>query len=527
MQFEFYADQLQYGDRFGTANCFLSAQDSVAVAHARYYLNLFPPKQRVYRTLLDAASRRAKDVNFNRDFKDSEKGVLNSVTVPGAFTKDGWGFVSAALDDLRPYLKGEGWVLGSAAATAPADLGQELRQQYQRDYINRWVNFVKATSVLSYRNLSDAANKLEALSGNRSPLMELFWVVSQNTAGNDPGVRQAFQPASAVVPADQAQYVGPKNQAYLGALLTLKASLQQLARAPADDSLLRQVEGDAAAAEKSTDQLSQEFDPNSPVDQTVKALLLAPIQKVEGAMPKPGEQANAAARPFCAQFDALVRKSPFNPDAQTPASLESLNAVFQTESGALWVLYNQALKGLLTKQGERYTPLLTGAATPNPAFVRFFNWAAQISDGLYPQGSATPRLEDTLQCGNTPGIRNVTLNIDGQTLRCPGSNTPVRFAWPGSGQGVHIVLNGEAFTLGCDGIWGVFQFFATAQRFDPSGSGYLVEWPLSQQTTFGGRVITSQAGSARLQLRLNMGKVPPVFQKRYLRSVPCVPRVVG
>ena len=95
-----------------------------------------------------------------------------------------------------------------------------------------WRTYIKSASVVRYASLADASQKLTQLSGNQSPLLELFALASQNTAVDDPDVAQAFQPVQTVVPPGSTdQYILPPNQNYITALVTLQTSLEAIAGA--------------------------------------------------------------------------------------------------------------------------------------------------------------------------------------------------------------------------------------------------------------------------------------------------------
>ena len=403
-QFAFYSGELK------SANPYSATADGAAVAHARDYLSHFAGTERVYQTMLAAAAAKSKPINFNRDFPGSAAVVVNHMEISGADTKDGWAAMQEAIKHPEQYFNGEEWVLGpqAAANVSGENLQQTLAARYKTDYTNQWRTFLRNTSVAHDANLPDASRKLDALSGNKSPILELFWLASQNTS-MDPDLAKFFQPVQSVVPASlQNQHVGPSNKPYVDALLNLKTSVDQCTQGPGanPDACASQISASATNARTVTEQIAQSFapDPAAHVGDAVKRLMLAPILDAQAVIPTPGQALNGKGPAFCSQFSALARKYPFNPNSSTQAALPEFNFVYQPVTGSLWTFYNANLKALLPQQGTAYGAPPGGAVKLNPAFIRFFNRAAAVSGAVYPNGSAQPRLGYTLTAYPVEGL---------------------------------------------------------------------------------------------------------------------------
>ena len=101
---------------------------------------------------------------------------------------------------------------------------QKLQARYYSDYLAQWRAYLGAASVVKYKDLKDASQKLNTISGNLSPLLSMLCLASRNVAVEDPAVTKAFQPVTAVVPAGCAErYIAPANQNYMNSLVTLQA----------------------------------------------------------------------------------------------------------------------------------------------------------------------------------------------------------------------------------------------------------------------------------------------------------------
>ena len=528
-QFTFYSGGLKVANPYG------STADGAAVTHAREYLSHFAGTERVYQTMLTAAAAKSKPINFNRDFPGSAAVVVNHMEISGAYSKEGWAAMQDALQHPEQYFNGEEWVLGpqTAANVSGENLQQTLAARYKTDFTSQWRSFLKTTSMLHDANLPDASRKLDALSGNKSPILELFWLVSRNTS-MDPDLAKSFQPVQSVVPASAVnQYIGPSNKPYVDALLNLKGSVDQASQGPGatPDAAASQISASAANARTVTEQIAQSFvpDPKAHVDDTVKRLMLAPILDAQAVIPTPGQALNGKGPAFCSQFSVLRHKYPFNPSSSSQAALQEFNAVYQPGSGSLWTFYNTNLKALLVEQGTTYAAPPGGAVKLNPAFIRFFNRAAAVSQAVYPNSAAQPHLGYTLTAYPVEGLPSmpVTAAIEGQTLTTSGSSPQSnQFVWPGPGApGVSISGNVGGTQLNfinIQGPWALFQFFLSADRGQAAGGGYSYEWTPKTGT----QPMTVSGRPVRLRFDLNMGNAPPIFQKGYLASLGCVPKIV-
>jgi type VI secretion system protein ImpL len=519
-QFEFYAGQLAVDNPYSSEN------DGAAVERARAYLSKFAAVERIYRSLLDEADRKYPAIQFNRQFPGSAEAVVDSKDVEGAFSKDGFAFVQDAIAHSDRFFAGEEWVLGkqSYGAFDRAAVEQELRTRYRNDFLEQWRGYLRAAAVLRYSGPADAARKLNLLSSNSSPLLALFALASGNTAVADGDIAGAFQPVQAVVAPNANPFIGPGNQPYMNGLTSLLTAVDQLAKSPGgmnDQAAVGQVRSVAMTALGSAKQVEQAFkvDQAGHVDSLSAALLEAPIKAVDGILRPPGLDGGAV-KALCGRFAEVAGKFPFRAQSKTPATLAEVNALFQPNSGALWLFYEQNLKSLVLKQGTDYVVNPAGGARISPAFLSFFNRAAQFSDTVYPGGSAAPQLHFTLHPYPVPGMQELTFAMNGQTLAASGA--PKQFTWSGGDTGQVSVTGkmggAELGILNYSGTWAVFQFFSEADRWQNSGNVQVVEWvPKSglsgQPMMIGGKPLT-------LRYDLELAGAP-VFNKNFLAGLHC------
>ena len=109
--------------------------------------------------------------------RNSQLGAYIYPVVPAEFTEAGWARVQEILSDLDALLDREDWVLGERGGSTPqnrAQMAAELRTLYVTGYTDAWREFLAAGTVVGFSGPADAARKLEALSSNQSPLLQML-----------------------------------------------------------------------------------------------------------------------------------------------------------------------------------------------------------------------------------------------------------------------------------------------------------------------------------------------------------------
>lgn len=483
-QFEFYAAELPHSTPV--------SNDQGAVSRARTYLIGFGGFERIYQQMLTAANKVAPSIDFNRLYPGSSATVIDSHVVPGAFSRAGFAFMQDAIQHPDRYFSGEVWVLGNQAPPSldRATLTQQLTTTYTAAFQDEWRSFLRSASVVRYRSLADAASKLQLISNPNSPLLALLFTASHNTATANPDISKEFQPAQVVVSPDSAdKFIGPGNTSYINGLLGLQAAVAQVAQNPSaatDPNAVTPIVTASASAHTSASQTAQAFnlDPQAHVDQTVLALLQAPISSVDEVVRGRGpEQANAAGAAFCAAFSPLMTRFPFSPSASVEASPADVAALLQPGSGSLWQFYDSTLKTILIRQGSAWAPVPNAPMHVNPDFVRFFNRAADLSSALYP-AAGSPGLNFTTHILPSKGIRSVTVAIDAQRLT--GSDVSKQFTWSlASSSQADLIADYGSGTLPLlqfSGPWAVFHLMDKG-RLDQPGIPARLAYPLEISST--------------------------------------------
>ena len=524
-QFSFYASELPFKNPFPGSN-----PDQAAVSSARSYLARFAATEALYSAMVSAAGASKPAFDFNKAYPGSADVVANTYIVPGAFTRDGFGFMQNAIQRPDDYFQGEAWVLGpqTIGSVDRTQLQRDLREKYRADFLRYWREFLQRTSVVRFGSVSDAAMKLTKLSGNQSPLLAALCAVSRNTSVDDPEIVKAFQAAQQVEPATcNDRLASPGNAAYVSGLIQLQAALQQLAENRNDTSAQSQATSAASAALVTVRQMASQFpaDREGGVSAKTQSLLEEPIKSAQAWIAGvPREGINSGVQGFCSQYRSLISKYPFDPKASARATQGEFDAIFKPGDGALWKLYMSTLNRLLTKQGAGYVVNPGGGMTVTPQFLSFFNRAAAVSDAFYKGGSQTANLNFSLRpVPSEAVVQEITLTINGKTATFKnGRGDPQQFSWPGTGaQEVKLKVRfagGSEFDMVTyTDAWAAFSFFLQAERWQVSGNQQTMEW--TARSTTGPMIIGGKPATVRFTL--DMGGAPAIFEPGFWSGAAC------
>ena len=473
-QFEFYASLLP-----GSSSCLTSTgspRNETLVARARFYLNGFQGFQHVYQSMLAAANHKVPGFNFNARFPGSSQYIVDSYPVQGAFAKDGFAFMLDAILHPDPYFRGEEWVLGPASGP-PIDraaLSAQLKQVYTADFIQNWRAYLNKAQFIGYKNFPEAGIKLGALDSNTSALLELFSLISTNTAVASPEISSAFQAPQAVVApsaAPDSRLIGAANQAYIQALQALEGAVKSMAVNPTsanDPAAAAPVAQAAVTAEQAAENLRNTFvpDPAGGMDRTSFALLEDPIESTKNlAANFGGVAAGGGAKTFCAQIAPVLAKFPFNPQSPTEASTEEVAQIFAPGTGQFAQFYSTTLNKLVVLQGSQYVPAPGSTVKISPAFLNFLNSAQKIQSTLFVSGNQ-PSLDFTLTEVKQPGVSDAALSIDGKQINAGGQSAT--FHWVSQPSSTITLATQKNTAPHMTGPWSVFHFGFAAPQVSPN-----------------------------------------------------------
>jgi type VI secretion system protein ImpL len=522
-QFDFYAEELKEENPFSKEN------DSAAIDRSRRYLAQFAGAKRVYAFMLAEASKNNPPINFNRQFPGSAQTVVEAHEVAGPFSKSGWAFMKDAVAHADKYYAGERWVLGDYASAIPnpAQLQQDVKALYYADFLKEWRTYLKSANVVRYADLKDASQKLATLSGNASPLLELFSLASTNTNVDDPTVAGPFQPVQTVVAPGADRLIGGGNQNYMNGLLALQTAVDAAANAAgqAPDQAYGPVAGAAQNATQAARQTAQGFrpDPEGHADSETLRLLLEPIQGV----PKPdlGAELKAKGKALCDQMRPLMAKYPFTSNIKAPeASLQDFNSVFKPKDGAIWKFAGDpAVQKFVQRQGSQFVAASGSGVPVSPKLLAMLNRAAAFADVAYAGGVADPHFTFKIKPALSADQDNVKFTINGEAHELSASAAPTQFTWPGNSAGTQVTLKykdgySQEFPPYA-GLWGIFKFIQDADRH----TGNLIQWNVKS----GAQNLPLTHGGQPIVLRFEIDAAPPVFTPGYFAGMACVEKVAN
>lgn len=519
-QVNFYANEL------GHKNPYAIEENPELVAQSRAFLSTFGGVDRLFRGIVAEANKLPRQPSRIADLAPNFRQVLTGPgEVQAAFTREGWAYAQQAIREPNEQSAGEACVVGGSGASTPFPQGSQVASQlsamYTRAYMQAWKDFLTSTGVQPFRSAAEAAQGLEILADNRSPLLAALFLAAENTSfsgsarpaasataaqsastgllarilpaaakkaapvnssSNDGNLAadlaRVFQPVHEMVPAgNRDRLIGDPNRDYVNALSEMQQAMARLKDDPPSNPDLTLNAQAQQAAEKGLDsvrQMAQKFNitGSEGTDVAVQRLLESPFRySMRFVITDPSKVARdklaGAAKSFCVRLSALEREFPFNPQSDIDAPPDEVAAVFAPPSGALF-LFEQQLGKLVVKEGKEW---VQNPDTPSPRvtpeFLQFLNHMTAISGALFEDGSAQMKLGYGLKLVPGSGVESISLDIDGQQLTATSGQAETKaFNWPGPAGAQQVLIRVKAGAnipfASYEGVWGVFHMLADA-----------------------------------------------------------------
>jgi type VI secretion system protein ImpL len=528
-QIDFYANELSSGDPVA------SAEDKAGVARGRGYLQNFNGLNRIYSGILTEARKSLAEHHRLSELAPNYGRVLRtSDEVPSVFSIEGWQFVEKASKEHKSTVVADCALgdiqTGGADAKQTADLAPDIQRLFVHDYIESWKKYLDGSSVIPYSSAGDAAQKLEILSSNRSPLLALLLMTSNQTnfpsdklgvlqqgvesilkkvekatgrAGEKKAASQPdtsntpaeialfFQPAQWVEPPASDILVNEKNTAYTEALSHLQSAMQKIAEAA--DPQASQAASQAAlqvydSGLATVAQIARGFKLNG-ADAVVQRLLEEPITRTKFLIESDPVKISAKAInnkfvQICQSYGGTFKKYPFTKASGQDATLDELSAWFAPNSGQIWKFRTESLgESFENAQWKPKDPSQQSRVTPE--MMAFLNRAQEITTAFYPKGAAQPQLTYVLRPKLDSSFKTaiIELEVDGQLHRFT-TILQEPFTWPAApgakaGAAARIRTDNVAYAFDSHGgLWGIFRMFNDAQPRAPQTS--VVEWKFTR-----------------------------------------------
>jgi type VI secretion system protein ImpL len=545
-----------------------------ALRHAQ--AQLLPAGERVYAELKNRANAKFSSLNVGIILNGRDAGIMTGTAeVAGAFTREAWDkYMKDAIGEAsRNGIKSEDWVLslssGESTSIQDGDAAKnqsELEALYRADYASAWMNFLRGLAVADLNDLTQADRVLARLSDTRnSPIKIVLQRAAFETAWDNPkGISNTVQNAGqsllnktagllhgdtrapeARQDAQSVRYGELGRQfAFLAGLTgddkqtltTMAGYLERLGKLKARfGKIITTDEPGLEARELVEATLNGKDSELVDTMQYVDNIMLAPAETpfkdaLRPLLTKPLLASYAVLLPPIVEdinllwdsetygdWTELANKYPFS-NSRDEAELSEI-ADFVKPDGALDAFVNNILGDLVSRRGNQITARHWNGrgVRLEPAFVasveRLLSFSAVLRRG------ETARFE--LQPVPTPGLSEIKVEIDGQTMRYRNGPQPWQaFKWPsGEEQGARIqaiAFNGATATVSNQsGRMGLIRMMGESRRsYDPTTTRGQLTWRIEG---------LGEANEIKLNFNMVSGLNP--MQLSALRSVSLPKRV--
>ncbi len=170
-------------------------------------------------------------------------------------------------------------------------------------------------------------------------------------------------------------------------------------------------------------------------------------------------------------FDTMRGYYPFTAGSTTDVSLEEVTALFQPQTGKLWLLYNDALHQRFPFVGDEYVVASEGYNSRiklNKKVAEFLTHARELHEVLFPHGAAEPIFSFTVQFKPMTSASRIAFTVDGVTAEYNNNDRDSfqRLVWPGAGNNtgarVEAHIRSGKSTAEKPGDWALFRLIEEA-----------------------------------------------------------------
>jgi len=285
--------------------------------------------------------------------------------------------------------------------------------------------------------------------------------------------------------------------AYLDALAKLKLKVAQLAANSEPDGAARQMmqatlSGGASELAETLALVDGVILANMSDDMkdTVRPLLVRPLVQTYAALiPSVERDINRAWQAdVMGQWRTLASKYPFA-DSTNEAAMADIAKFLKPGEGTLPKFIDKHLAGLVSRRGDALVPRTWAnlGISFNPAFIAGITRLSAVGNTVLMEGDAA---KFELQPIPTPGLREILIEIDGQTLHYRNGPQPwTAFTWPNPANPNAQVARIQAVTFAgvstsvanFNGRLGLMRLFAQAKADNPSSPALQLEWRVKKE----------------------------------------------
>ncbi|MET0286719.1 MAG: ImcF-related family protein, partial [Polyangiales bacterium] len=500
------------------------------VRDARATLGRVPPVNLAVERIVEAVEPLGLDLQLAQMVGSTASPWRARARVRGAFTRRGWeGYVRALLQDDANDLVGETWVVEVQRESRDVARTCALRGAYFARYVEEWRGFLDSVRMEEPPDAARALAVLQDLTrGQPAPVERLMRSVADNArleanttalpeqaegmleqlrkkvsegpakallkkdpCGNAETVRAALEGFYGFGASSEPREPGTpppvtSAQIYQEQLAYLRDAMQAARDDPAQgEALLARASNVRTRVRSLIEAQPIGWRPR------FEHLLWPAVQGTSASATT--EMAGEQARGWCSAVVAphgrsLRGRYPFAPRGQDVA-LTDLADFYRPVNGILWSYYASVLQRDLPQAGASFEPRVGSgvAAHYTPELVRFLHRAHALSQALFPPRAEAPRVDLEVRVRPAPGIAQVLLTVDGQTVDFHnGPERWVQVTWPGASErrGASLRVRGDGIDelVAQDGEWGLVRLLEQGEVTAPVGERFFsARWRLHTQ----------------------------------------------
>lgn len=492
-------------------------------------------KERIYNELKARGNTQYAALTVGRILENRDADtVAGSYAVPGAYTREAWDkyFRKAILEASNGEIKGDDWVLATSLADNLGRDGdvernrQELEALYKADYVREWRKFLQGLAVSDFPNLEAASVRLGKLGdAQQSPIKKIVTRAAYETAWDNPSELQKTLENTKNSVLDRVLSSGSQANAnqqlatgevggrfkvlaqlaaadsggrsalngYLDALLKLKGRVAGINAASEPGAASRQfmqvtLSGSASELAEALQFVDGALLGSADQDtkDALRPLLVRPLMATYATLIPPAEADinRLWGEQVWGQWVSLSGKYPFA-DSSNEAQMTDIAKFLRPGEGTLPKFIDRILGALVVRRGDTYVARTWAnmGVDFNPGFLAGISRLTSVANAVLQEGDGS---KFELQPVPTPGLSEITIEIDGQQLRYRnGPQAWTTFSWPGAtnqpnaqGARLNIVsFAGIATPIASHaGRLGLMRLLAQAHADNPNAHDVKLEW---------------------------------------------------
>lgn len=442
--------------------------DENLIASTRATLNKIPLLQLSYSILNDRYSQKNLDLlKPNRVLAIKDNYSISTLYAKENLTK----ILQQDIPEACQEVTSGNWILGLKSTTSVTSANSDLIKQVQTLYLNQysqaWQQLLNEITFASYQDLTDAAQNIQTLGSNHSPLLELLRTISTNTAATDVPEFNQMVSSSFTVLNNFTQH----STSLITSLNTFGIYLNTLTQARNVDKAAfmlaaKRMEDPTSFIEFT--QLSQQLASAPPIIQTWLGDVPAHVWQMQLTHAQNYLNLVWSQMVLPTYNDAINNRYPLFKNANDDIALTDF-AKFFASGGIIDTFFNVYLKPFVDTSHFYWvwkTVDNQHIDIPQPTLEMFMR-ATLIEKMYFNDGSNKPNTRFALiPVALEPGVSEFNLNLDGQNVvYLAGKPQTLSLEWPGRNPGyvsMQFTSGGKQASFSTEGDWAWFKLLDKA-----------------------------------------------------------------